>query len=201
MPTGAGQTVELPNRQGIVYRDSQWLPDGEHISESVASPEEKRGLYIRTLADQAERFVTADIATRPIFSPADDTAAFRDSSGSLVLHSLSSGARRSIEAADDRDQPIAWSDDGRYLFAHTPRVQRGAAPDGRASSVCQSEESPVLLVRIDVRASRREVVRTVRSAASASACMSPLKVARDGAIVAYQTTELFSDLYLVRGVR
>jgi len=52
-----------------------------------------------------------------------------------------------------------------------------------------------------VRASRREVVRTVRSAASASACMSPLKVARDGAIVAYQTTELFSDLYLVRGVR
>ena len=201
MPTGAGQTVALPNRQGLVYRDSQWLPDGEHISESVESPEEKKGLYIRTLADQTERFVTADIASRPIFSPVDDTAAFRDSSGSLVLHSLSSGARRSIEAADDSDRPIAWSDDGRYLFADTPRVQRGATPDGRASSVCQSEEPPVSLVRIDVRASRREVVRTVRSAASASACMGPLKVARDGAIVAYQTTELFSDLYLVRGVR
>jgi hypothetical protein len=198
VPTGPGGVVELPNPNGFVYRDSQWFPDGQHVSEAVVAPLPKRGMYVRSLRDQTERFITSDVSTRPVISPLGDGAAFRDRKGVLVLHALSSGDRQIVRAAQPGDEIIGWSADGRYLFARTSSPQVSATRGGRSAHAC-SGGFPVAIVRVHVRDARREVVRTIDGGGSASSCLGVIRISADGRTVAYQTAEILSDLYLVRG--
>ena len=200
IPTGAGQPTELPNPNGFIYRDSQWFPDGKRVSEGVAAPPGKRGMYVRDLAIQTERFITADISTRPAISPTGDSAAFRDLTGNLVVHSLTSGKRQTV-AAERGDQVLGWSDDGTSLFARSLGDQRSIARDGRSANVCRGGRLPVEIVKIDVHEPRRQVLRTMDSRASASSCLGVMRISGDGRTIAYQTSEILSDLYLVRGAR
>jgi hypothetical protein len=55
--------------------------------------------------------------------------------------------------------------------------------------------------KIDVAGRRREAIRTVDTRASASSCLGVIKVAGDGRTIAYQTSEITSDLYLVKAAR
>jgi hypothetical protein len=200
IPTGAGQPTELPNPNGFVYRDSQWFPDGKRVSEGVGAPPARRGMYVRDLASQTERFITADISTRPAISPTGDSAAFRDLNGDLVVHWLTSSKRQTV-AADRGDQVLGWSEDGRYLYARSQGDQRSTARDGRSSNVCRGGRLPVEMVKIDIHEPRRQVLRTLDSRASASSCLGVIKISGDARTIAYQTSEILSDLYLVRGAR
>jgi hypothetical protein len=200
IPTGAGQRRVLSNPAGFQYRDAQFLPDGARLTLAVAAPVDKRGMWVRTIADDTQEFVTADISTRPVISPGGDVVAFRDRRGTLVLHSLSSGQRQPVQAALPTDRPIGWSEDGRYLYAQTPKDQRGATRDGRASAVCHGDSRPVEIVRIDVRTPARDVLRAVELSAVGPSCMSPVFISRDGKLLAYQTSQILSDLYLVTGL-
>jgi hypothetical protein len=125
--------------------------------------------------------------------------AFRDTRGVLVLHSLSSGKRQAVQATETGDQPIGWSEDGRYLYAQTLNAQKSAARDGRSAHVCLGG-FPTTIVKIDLRQPRRQVMRTIQRGASGSSCLGVIRISADGKTVAYQTAEILSDLYLVRGV-
>jgi Tol biopolymer transport system component len=200
IPTGAGQRTVLSNPAGFLYRDAQFLPDGQRLTVAVWEPADTRGMWVRTIADETQRFITGDISSRPVISPGGDVVAFRDRRGLLVLHSLSSGQRQVVQAALPTDRPIGWSQDGRYIYAQTPKDQRGATRDGRGSAVCHGDSRPVEIVRIDTRTPARELLRSVDLGAAGPSCMGPVFISRDGKVLAYQTSQLLSDLYLVTAV-
>jgi hypothetical protein len=96
---------------------------------------------------------------------------------------------------------LGWSDDARYLFVRSQSDQRSTSRDGRSANVCRGGLRPAVVSKIDVGARRREVVRTLDTRASASSCLGVVKIAGDGRTIAYQTSEIISDLYLVKIVR
>jgi hypothetical protein len=201
LPTGPGQVVELTSAEGLSYRAGQFLPGGRHLLVGVSAPDDKQGVYLRSLDDHSHRFITRDLSTRIVISPAGDLLAFLDRKGVMVVHSLSAGRRRTLEAARSGDIPMAWSEDGRYVLAQTLGGYRSVTAAGRSSAMCTKEGGRVEIFRIDTEANRRELDRVIQSEGPAFSCMGRILMSRDGKTLAYHTTQLTSDLYLVRFTR
>jgi Tol biopolymer transport system component len=184
LPTGPGQTRILETPAFTEFDWGAWLPDGSRVVFSASSPTLRRRLYVAEVAGGKPREIGPEGAgllrfTSPV-SP-DGRFAF----GSLaddkrVLFRLdgAGGEPIPLPGLDAGGLPIQWSPDGQSLYVFQRGLQRSAfLLDWKTGERRLWKEPP-----IDIP-------------------MQTLRVTPDGISYAYSGTQIYSELYVVEGVR
>ena len=187
LPTGAGQSRQLP-ADGIRYaREGAWLPDGKRVL--VAGAQEGHGprLYVRDIEGGPARPVTAE-GIRINFngnavSPDGKLVTAVDAEEHAMLYPVGGGEQRPIPGIEAGELPIQWSTNT-SLFVSRPG------------------DVPARIFRIDLTAGKRELVRQLNPLDPAGVfSIDPIRMTPDGKSYVYSYRRLLSDLYLVEGLK
>jgi len=122
IPTGAGETVRLP-QAGLSYqRFAQWFPDSRRIL--FAAGEAGRGprLWVQNVwpPDRPRAFTGEGMSLRGnSVSPDGRMVAATGPGGRVALYPVDGGQPRTFPAIEPGEQFIRWSADGRQLFLYT----------------------------------------------------------------------------------
>jgi dipeptidyl aminopeptidase/acylaminoacyl peptidase len=134
VPTGAGERREL--RYGSLRFSEEattWFPDGKRLA--VLGGESRRGrkrLYIWNIESGVPpRPLSAEgDLSSPVVSPDGHTVAVRGGAAGILVCPADGGPARRMPGSSATDDPIRWSDDGRWLYVQresTAREQRKLA--------------------------------------------------------------------------
>jgi DNA-binding winged helix-turn-helix (wHTH) protein len=188
LPTGPGEPRSLGlGLTGHAYAWAGWFPDSRRIVFHATHPGRQLQVFVQDLDGGVPRAVTPEGmgAWRSVVS--NDGA--RVLAHSLALepgwleYPVDGGRATPVNGLLSRDRLLTWSDDGRWLY-----VMHG--------------ELPVVIERIDVGRGTRETVRELRPADPAGASrIAAVQLTPDGGSVAYTIERVFSDLYVVTGLR
>ena len=191
LPTGAGQSRDLPSGTIHEYQAGSWLPDGQHVLFLGSEPGHGARMYIQSVAGGDPSPITIEGVSGFGFgshavSPDGQQFAARAPDGRCCLWSTRGGPGRPIPGIVPGEIPIRWSADGRFLFTALP----GA--DKRTSRISRLDwKTGAKTVWAELDPSGGGVVRRVGN---------PL-VSADGTTVAYTYGILISDLYWVEGLK
>lgn len=184
LPTGAGESRDLPTPGLNDIHWASWHPDGRRVV--VSAHEQGRGARLY-LIDPAG-------AVRPIgpegtvylwnaISPDGSQVAALDPARRLTVYPLDGGEGRTVSGTEPDERPVAWSSDGRSLFVLTPGV-------------------PARVSRVEVATGARTPWRELLpSDPTGIVRISPVLVTPDGQSYAYSYGRFLSTLYVVTGAR
>ena len=119
VPTGAGETVHLPN-PGLTFQNgAQWMPDGKHVVFAANEAGKAARLYLQSVVppDQPRAF-TADWMTLDGSSVSPDGKAVvaRHANDPLAIFPIDGSAPQPIAGVQAGDKFLRWSADGGSLF-------------------------------------------------------------------------------------
>ncbi|HWZ32298.1 MAG TPA: protein kinase [Bryobacteraceae bacterium] len=119
LPTGAGETVRLPN-PGLAYQlGAQWLPDSKRIVFAANGNGKAARLYVQSVAppDQPRAFTPEwmSISGNSV-SPDGKMIVARQGANPLAIYPIDGSAPQPIPGVNPTDQFIRWSADGGSLF-------------------------------------------------------------------------------------
>ncbi len=197
VPTGAGERRELRHASLQSCEAAAWFPDGRRIA--VVSREgrdrdrtpRRRRLFVwdvdmsappRALSPQAELW-------SPVVSPDGRIVAAAVAGTGPVLYPVEGGSSRRLAGGAAQDEPLRWSDDGRWLFVRrTPQYQFNT--------------TRVWIDRIEVGTGKRQPWKELTPGDPAGTysiraeCITP-----DGKSYAYTVAAWLGELYLAEGLR
>jgi eukaryotic-like serine/threonine-protein kinase len=187
-PTGAGENRRLEPGTLEEYQMAQWFPDGKRILVCGNEPNSAVRCYVQPTAGGPLIPVTPDI-TRPrltLLSPDGRLVLAHDAEGRPRLYPTDGSPPPENVAglATLGGPPVAWSADGRSVFA------RG--PDG----------VPLDINRVNLATGRRERVLTLGPQDRAGVVkILGIAIARDGEAYAYGYSQLRSQLFVADGLK
>jgi eukaryotic-like serine/threonine-protein kinase len=193
LPTGAGDSRDLPTGGRFTYHWAGWFPDGTRIF--FAAEEEGRGprSYIQDVSGGPPRPFGEPGMRATVVSPDGKQIALSSSvDGENYLCPLDGGgvvsSCRSIPGTEPGDFPVQWSADGGSLFV------RGV------------EGQPLTLYRVDLKTGRRSRWKELVPAESAGfleygSGPKAVRVTPDGRSYAYTYWTRITDLYLAEGLK
>jgi len=119
VPTGAGETVHLPN-PGLSYSGpAEWLPDAKHIVFEAHDGRTANRLYVQTIGgpDPPRAFTPEWMALAPhSVSPDGKTVVARHGGDPLAIYPIDGSAPQPIAGIQDSSRFIRWSPDGQWMF-------------------------------------------------------------------------------------
>jgi len=188
VPTGAGEARVL--RPGMIngVRQGLFLPDGKRLV--VVGDVQGRAwqLFVQDLLDGEPRPFTPEGVSiiRTITPDGRFVLATTDPSHSFQFYPIDGGEPRPIPGIAATDIPIRFSADGGALYV----AERGPKPpfEPRVS-------------RIDLATGRRNLWLNLRTPDSRGLCPAGVDVTPDGQSYLYCFGRLFSELYIVDGLR
>jgi len=185
VPTGAGEGREL-RHEALPYIDAaSWFPDGKRIALLADVRIGPGRLFVwdvdnsvppRPLS-QKERIVSF------VVSPDGRFVAAAVADRGVVLYPVDGGASRALSGATERDHPLRWSSDGRWLF-----VSRIPLPAANASRVW--------IDRIEVATGVRQPWRELIPGGAGVRSIVSVAITPDGKGYAYSYSSILSSLYL-----
>ncbi|HYN16022.1 MAG TPA: protein kinase [Terriglobales bacterium] len=185
LPTGAGESRQL-TKDDINHNWAKWLPDGKQI------------VFTGNDSDHGVRFYVQDIAggkPRPISPEGVHASAFVVSpDGRFVagigpdqrgyLYPVSGGEPQPVHGFPTGEQPITWSNDGRYLYTYRPG------------------ELPTQISKLDINTGQRTPFKQLMPSDPAGVeTIGPIMLTQDGKTCVYGYHRTLSDLYLVEGLK
>jgi Tol biopolymer transport system component len=184
IPTGPGQVRKISIGE-LSLDDFGFMPDGKTILFTAAAKDGTKRLYVTDETGKTPRAVSE--AGRPyswVVSPDGKQIAVKDKAAGLKIYELDGGAPRAVAGFDQEDDPLQWSQDGRYLY------------------VARTGDFPVKVERFDLGTGRKEPWKTLVPQDLAGAYyLGPVGVTRDGNFWAYSVNRsLVDDLWQVTGL-
>jgi eukaryotic-like serine/threonine-protein kinase len=183
-PTGPGQSRRLDHGEFQSFSAAAFFPDAQRLLVCGNKPGQAPRCYVRPLGDGPLLPVTSEGTDAGFVSPDGRAVVAHLVSGGYQIVSLAGGAPRAVPGLEANDQIVQWTDDGRALV------------------VCDPNEIPMRVGRVDAVTGRRELLETIAPAdRSGLLSLVGLSLARDPHVYAYQTREYVSHLFTVEGVR
>jgi hypothetical protein len=189
VPLGAGSARTVPLPSGISVSDGMpnWHPDGRRLVTVGRRPgEAARAWLVDAETGAGEPFGPPGAGwttfTPPPVSADGKYVVLVDASGAPRLWPLDGGEPRPIAGVTADDQILAFTEDDRALFVA-----------GRAV--------PVIIERLDLASGRRTPWLNVSPADKAGIRYELATITPDGGYWAVSTARLFTDLYVVDGLR
>ena len=128
--------------------------------------------------------VTPEGTDQGFVSPDGRTVVAHLTSGGFQLYPVDGGAPRAIPALTVSDQVVGWSQDGQAVW------------------VCNPNEIPMRVERLDVATGRRSLLEVIAPPdRSGLLFFGSLSLARDPRVYAYQTRDYVSRLFTVEGMQ
>ena len=187
LPTGAGETRELPNYGSLTIAVAKLTPDGQHVVMLGGSPGEPWRAYIQNVEDGTINPFTGPgvsyLPSRMIVVTNDgQRVALTDTDGHVRLFPVVGGAPQPIPGAADDEYPLAWSPDGRNVY-----LTRGATP-------------PYHVERLELATGHRTPWKDIAASQTAGVRISQLAMSPDGSAFVHSYSQLLSNLYFIDGL-
>ena len=183
MPNGPGPRQLLPRHQIEHYSGARWFPDARRVLFTGNEARRGRRSYIQEVQGGAPVPLTPEGVWGTAISPDGATTAAIDRSG-IILWPVDGRPTRRVPNSEADDRPIAWSDDGQWLWV----FHRGKVP------------AP--LYKLNIATGQRQLWRTlVPSDAAGMYSVTEAAITPDGRSYFYSYRRLLSQLYLVRSLR
>ena len=186
-PTGAGQARDVPTGRLDVGEARFLPPDGRRILLSGAEPDKEARLWILDLASGALAALPEGPQDVGPISPNGEFVATRlEKEDKILLVSLDGQGLRAAPATLPGEEPLQWSDDGRWLYVDRPK-----------------ESHRKHVYRIELATGRRELWKEIAPEDPAGVLAAQfVTLTPDGRSYAYQVSRaVTSDLYLVEGLK
>ncbi len=188
LPTGAGESKELPSH-GLIYQSgAEWLPDGRQVLFSAREAGRGLRLYVQSLDGGDPKAVSPegvslDYGLHPV-SPDGKWAAAMGADGKGQLFSLSGAAPKPLPGLVPGDMVLRWAANGASFF------------------VAHSGGLPVRIDRYDLATNKLTFLREVTPADPAGVTtLTTLQITPDAKTLAYTLNRLITELYLVEGLK
>jgi hypothetical protein len=185
IPTGAGESRTIREDQLQDIFELGWLPDSRGVVLAARVKGESPRLFVQPVDGGPPRPLTPErvSARRVVVSPDGQWVVAVPGGAAPMLYPLAGGAPRPVAGAENEDQPLQWSADGRTLY-----VQRGRVP--------------MQVYSIDLASGRRQLWRELAPEDRAGVpaltriCLTP-----DAKSYAFGYLRTLSELYVVDGLR
>ena len=185
LPTKAGEAKALAHGE-TTHIAARWFPDGKRLVFSGNDPGRGVRLYVEDVAGAKPLAITPEGANTLSFAVSPDgqsvAAVSQDTKG--YLYPATGGESRPIPGFAPGEEPITWSQDGRYLY------------------VDRAGESPAKVYRLEVATGVRTPWKQFMPSDPAGVeFIGPVVLAPESKVYVYGVRQLLSDLYLVEGLR
>jgi Tol biopolymer transport system component len=186
VPTKAGETRQLPH--GLArHIGAKWFPDGKRILFLGVEPGHAARLYVADLAGGQPRAITPEGISQYGYALSPDgtrVAAAIGADSKLFLFPVAGGDPRPIAGLQPGDWPIAWSEDGRFLYTY------------------RFGELPAKIYRSELATGKKTLWKQLMPPEpSGVGIVFPILLTPDGKSYAYGFVRTFSDLYIVEGLK
>ncbi len=188
VPTGPGEPQPLPSHGILSYRGSAWFPDGKRILiTGIAGPADDEGevrSYIQNIDGSAPKPLTDKGTWAVLISPDGEWTAAIDKDQRVTLWPVAGGRPRTLQGALPGERPVAWSEDGRWLWV----FRRG--------------DIPAEVFQVEIATGRRRHWKTLVPPDTAGVySIIDLEITPAGHAYFYGYAQMLSQLYLVRGLK
>lgn len=184
IPTGPG--MERPLRPGAVeaFYMAHWLRDSGHVVFVGSERGKPSRLYLQEIDGEPKPTGPEGIGFAFAVSPQGDEVAAIDARRTLIRIPLAgTSPAQPIAGAEPEDIPISWSSQG-SLFVY------------------RIGELPAQVVKIDLKTGKRTAWKTFMPAdPSGIVAIGPIVITPDEKSYAYTFHRVFSDLYVVEGLK
>ncbi len=183
LPTGAGESRQL-TKDEINHAWAKWLPDGKQIVFTGNEPDHGVRFYVQDIAGGKPRAISPEgvHATAFIVSPDGRYVAGIGPDQHGYLYPIGGGEPQPVRGLPPGEQPVAWSNDGRFLYTYRPG------------------ELPTQVSKLDLSTGQRAPFRQlVPSDLAGVETIGPILLTPDGKTCVYGYHRTLSDLYLVEG--
>ena len=183
-PTGPGQARRLDHGEFESISAARFFPDGQRLLICGNEPGHASSCYVRPLGDGPLRPVTPEGTDQGFISPDGRQVVAHLTSGGFQMVPVDEGGPRTIPSLTADDQVVGWSRDGQAVW------------------VCNPNEIPMRVERLDVATGRRSLLEVIAPPdRSGLLFFGSLSLAQDPRVYAYQTREYVSHLFTVEGMR
>jgi Tol biopolymer transport system component/predicted Ser/Thr protein kinase len=186
LPTGPGQvrTLEGDGFTGVGW--GGWLPDGDRVVFSAEKADGASHLYVQAVGGGKPRAIGPERTrlvrgSRPVSPDGKKVVAIHDRAYLLVPIDGAGEPRVVPELRVPGDRVIQWSDDSRVLYVFTPL------------------ERPIRVSLVDLATGRSRPWKEIRT--DGFQTLLQICVTPDGKTWVYGGQQVFSELYLVEGLR
>ena len=181
LPTGPGEARPLPT-PGVVVEGAAFSPDGSVVVEGYESGHASREWRPDPDGGKALPLTPEGVTGHPV-SPDGHHFPVVEADGGLKLFPLDGSETRSVTRLEPGEYPIRWSADGRTLY------------------VCNRNQTPASVHRIDVATGRKSLWREFRPADPAGfQGFTWISLTADEKAYAYGYRRTLVDLYLADGL-
>jgi Tol biopolymer transport system component len=187
LPTGAGEPRPIPLGDIRGWR-ADFLPDGKTILVWGSAPDEGDRVFVQDLDGRERRALPEGFHLYwygSTFSPDGKQVAVAGPGQKLMLVPIEGGEPRPVPGALTWEAPVAWSDDGRFLYVFGSPI-----------------ELPVKIHRIDLASGRRELWKEIQPRDPAAfGGFTNITFTPDRTSYAYGMNRYLCTLYLVEGLK
>jgi DNA-binding winged helix-turn-helix (wHTH) protein/Tol biopolymer transport system component len=182
LPTGAGQPVTLTH-DSITHGFATLLPDGKKIVFEGNEPGHAGRSWVQDVTDGKPLPITPEGTVGKQVSPDGKLMVAVDANRKFWLYPTVGGQSRALPGIEPEDEPIRWSDDGKFFF-----VSNGGIP--------------AKVYRVEIITGQRDLLYTLAPGDTAGLWNEiEVLVTPDGKSYAYSYFRILSDLYLANGLR
>ncbi|HTS58335.1 MAG TPA: WD40 repeat domain-containing serine/threonine protein kinase [Terriglobales bacterium] len=185
LPTGAGQSKDLTS-DNINHNWAHWFGDGKRILFSGNEADRGEKLYVFEMSSSKARAITPEGVNGNSFaiSPDSQSVAAIGPDQRDYLYPVNGGDPHLIPGANQGEQPITWSEDGRSLYVYQPG------------------ELPAHVYRIDVSSGQRTLWKDLMPTDPAGVeNIGPILLTPDAKTCVFGYHRNLADLYLVEGLK
>ncbi len=183
LPTGAGESRQL-TKDDINHAWAKWLPDGKHVVFTGNEPDHGVRFYVQDINGGKPRAFSPEgvHATAFVVSPDGRYVAGIGPDQHGYLYPIAGGDPKPVQGLPPGEQPVVWSDDGRFLYTYRPG------------------ELPTQVSKLDINTGQRTPFKQlVPSDLAGVETIGPILLTPDGKTCVYGYHRTLSDLYLVEG--
>jgi hypothetical protein len=190
LPTGAGTMMTLPRGDLRSFRGGAWL-DAAQVIFTASLGDGRPRVYRQTIPDGTPLPITPEDTASGLGSVRDDRTVLVRSGDRWWLYPVDVGgpAPVAVPALGARDVPVAWSDDGRFVYTTEP-VSAGNA-------------TRFDVIRVELATGGRDVWKTLAPVDTAGIQILPasFRMLADGSAYCYSYMRRLGDLFVVQGLQ
>jgi eukaryotic-like serine/threonine-protein kinase len=186
VPTGAGQprTIATPGLEEIHSGAGHFLADGRRITLNASEHGHGVRCYLLDLDGGKPIPITPEGITGGIVSPDGKYVLRADDAGLLAAYPIPEGAPRPIPNLEAGFTPVQWTDDNSSVFVY----HRGPVPTS--------------VYKVNVTTGQKTLIQEVQPETTTGVVsITPIVVTRDGSRFAYSYYQVFSELFVISGLK
>jgi Tol biopolymer transport system component len=116
MPTGAGESKQLPTEGFTDFWWARWFGDGRRILLVASGPDAIPRSYVQDVETGKLDPIAEPGMLAVLPSPDGEKVLIGDPLGSYLIWPLDGSKPATVEGLDSEDRPIQWSPDGQFLY-------------------------------------------------------------------------------------